>query len=76
MIRTQTGDYCHVTRDEIDPMIGVSDNESVISITAIYPGANAKVVSVSLVDPKLAKSHVTAARLCGGTSTCLALHEV
>jgi hypothetical protein len=39
-------------------------------------GANAKVVSVSLVDPKLAKSHVTAARLCGGTSTCLALHEV
>jgi hypothetical protein len=39
-------------------------------------GAPAKVVSVSLVDPKLAKAHVTAARLCGGTSTCLALHEV
>ncbi len=39
-------------------------------------GAAAKVVSVALVDPKLAKSHVTAARLCGGTSTCLALHEV
>lgn len=39
-------------------------------------GSKAKVVSVSLVDPKLAKAQVTAARLCGGTSTCLALHEV
>jgi hypothetical protein len=39
-------------------------------------GGQAKVVSVSVVDPKLAKAHVTAARLCGGTSTCLALHEV
>ena len=39
-------------------------------------GAKAKVVSVSLVDPKLAKAQVTAARLCGGSGTCLALHEV
>jgi hypothetical protein len=39
-------------------------------------GSKAKVVSVSLVDPKLAKANVTAARLCGGTSTCVALHEV
>jgi hypothetical protein len=39
-------------------------------------GATQKVVSVSLVDPKLAPAHVTAARLCGGSSTCVAIHQV
>ena len=39
-------------------------------------GMRLDVVSVSLVEPTLKPSRARAARLCGGTDTCLALVEV
>lgn len=39
-------------------------------------GMRLDVVSVSLVEPTLKPSRARAARLCGGTDTCLALTEV
>jgi hypothetical protein len=42
----------------------------------LKPGMRLEVVSVSLLDPTLKKSRAKAARLCGGTDTCLALMEV
>lgn len=39
-------------------------------------GMRLDVKSVRLLDPELRPSKVLAARLCGGTSTCLALVEV
>jgi len=38
-------------------------------------GKKLQVIGVSLVDAKLGKAKVTAARLCGGTSSCQALFE-
>jgi hypothetical protein len=43
---------------------------------ALKAGMRLDVVSVSLVEPTLRPSRARAARLCGGTSTCLALFEV
>lgn len=42
----------------------------------LVPGKNWRVTSVSVVTPELKKSKAVAARLCGGTSTCLALVEI
>jgi hypothetical protein len=42
----------------------------------LKPGMQLNVVSVSLLDPTLKKSRAKAARLCGGTDTCLALVEL
>lgn len=41
----------------------------------LKPGMKLQVVSVSLVDPALKRSRAVAARLCGGTNTCVALIE-
>ena len=41
----------------------------------LKPGMKLEVVSVSVVDPALRRSRAVAARLCGGTSTCLAARE-
>lgn len=35
-----------------------------------------QVVGVSLMDPEFKKPQATAARLCGGTSTCLAVIDL
>jgi hypothetical protein len=43
---------------------------------ALKAGMRLDVVSVSLVEPTLKPSRARAARLCGGTNTCLALMEV
>lgn len=42
----------------------------------LKPGMRLEVVSVSLLDPTLKKARPKAARLCGGTDTCLALVEL
>lgn len=42
----------------------------------LQPGMKLDVVSVSLVQPTLKAARARAARLCGGTDTCLALVEV
>ncbi len=42
----------------------------------LEPGMRLDVISVSLVEPTLKPSRARAARLCGGTDTCLALVEV
>jgi hypothetical protein len=42
----------------------------------LKPGMRLDVVSVTLLDPTLKKSRARAARLCGGTDTCLALVEL
>jgi len=39
-------------------------------------GARLKVVAVSLVSPTLKRPKAIAARLCGGTNTCLAMVEL
>jgi hypothetical protein len=43
---------------------------------ALKPGMKLEVVAVSLVDSQFKKSSLKAARLCGGTSTCVAVIEV
>jgi hypothetical protein len=50
----------------------VVSNDSKPSIQ-LEPGMKLEVVSVSLVSPTLKSARPIAARLCGGTSTCLAL---
>jgi len=52
----------------------VSDDKN--PSVALKPGTRLDVVSVALVGPNLKKPAKLAARLCGGTSTCLALVEV
>ena len=47
-----------------------------IPALTLKPGQRFEVVSVSLVDPTLQKAKPIAARLCGGTSTCLALVDL
>ena len=42
----------------------------------VQPGYKFEVVSVSVMDAETAKPSKLAARLCGGTSTCLALIKV
>ena len=42
----------------------------------VQPGFKFEVVSVSVVEAETAKPTKLAARLCGGTSTCLALIKV
>ncbi len=42
----------------------------------VAAGEKLEVVAVSLIDPGRKPARATAARLCGGTSTCLALVDV
>jgi len=42
---------------------------------ALQPGMKLQVVSIKLADPTLKAARPIAARLCGGTNTCLALVE-
>lgn len=42
----------------------------------VKPGMRFEVHSVSVVDEQLVTSAKVAARLCGGTSTCIALVEI
>ena len=42
----------------------------------LKPGMRFEVKTVSLVDAELKKPKKVAARLCGGTTTCLALVEI
>lgn len=43
---------------------------------SLKPGQKLQVTAVSVVTPDLKKCGPIAARLCGGTSTCLALVEL
>lgn len=43
---------------------------------AIKSGMRFEARSISIVDEQFVASHKVAARLCGGTSTCLALVEI
>lgn len=43
---------------------------------AVKPGMKLQVVAVSLVDSQMKKARPSAARLCGGTSTCVALIDL
>ncbi len=52
----------------------VSDDKK--PAVSLEKGMKLNVVSVSLVEPTLKPSRARAARLCGGTDTCLALVEV
>ena len=52
----------------------VSDDEE--PKLALKPGMRFEVHATSVVDPEFKKSTAVAARLCGGTSTCLALVEI
>jgi hypothetical protein len=52
----------------------VSDEKS--PEVAIKPGMKIEVISVSLQTPTLKKAKATAAYLCGGSSTCIALTDV
>ncbi|MCC6353351.1 MAG: hypothetical protein IT577_05655 [Verrucomicrobiae bacterium] len=42
----------------------------------VKPGQRLEVVSVVLAEPTLKKARGVAARLCGGTNTCLALIDI
>ncbi len=43
---------------------------------ALKPGMRVEVTTVKLVDPNLARPPKIAARLCGGSGTCLALIDL
>jgi hypothetical protein len=53
-----------VVSDETEPAVKVK------------PGMRFEVHALTVVDPELKVSDKVAARLCGGTSTCIALVEV
>lgn len=53
-----------ITSDEKNPKVGLK------------AGMKLQVIGVSLVDSQLKKAKVGASRLCGGTSTCVALVEL
>ncbi len=53
-------------------IVSNSKNPSV----TLKPGQKFQVASVQLVDPSLKPVKKVAARLCGGTSTCLALIDI
>lgn len=57
------GKHTLITSDQKKPKI------------ALRPGMKLQVVSVRLADPTLKATKPIAARLCGGTNTCLALVE-
>ncbi len=52
----------------------VSDEAS--PAVKLKPGQKLHVTAVSVITPDLKKGGPIAARLCGGTSTCLALVEI
>ena len=52
----------------------VSDSKNPVGKSR--PGTKLQVVSVALAGPASAKRPKIGARLCGGTSTCLAVFEV
>ena len=43
---------------------------------AFTPGKKYQVVTVDVADPKLAQMQKVGSRLCGGTSTCIAVFEI
>lgn len=51
-----------------------SDDES--PLIRVKPGTRFEAVSVSIVTPEMTESAQIAARLCGGTSTCVALIDI
>jgi hypothetical protein len=54
-------------------LVASDDKKPSVSLAA---GMKLEVVSVSLVDPQMKKARIGASRLCGGTSTCVALVEL
>jgi hypothetical protein len=54
-------------------LIASDDKNPQVSLKA---GMKLQVVGISLVDSKLKKARPGAARLCGGTSTCVALVDL
>ena len=52
----------------------VSDDEH--PVVKLEPGMRLDVVATKLVTPELGEAKGIAARLCGGTSTCLAIVDV
>ena len=62
------------TKTESKMSLIVSDDKK--PTVSLKAGMKLEVVSISLLDPQLKKSKITAARLCGGTSTCVALIEL
>ena len=64
-----------VTPIQSAPMKLIISDEKQPKVT-LKPGMKLEVVSVSLASTDLKKPKKIAARLCGGTSTCLALIEV
>ena len=61
-----------VTSSKIKLIISDDANPSV----NVKAGQKLEVISVAVVTPDLKKGGPIAARLCGGTSTCLALVEL
>jgi hypothetical protein len=62
------------TRKRMKHKLIVSDQKN--PTIDLKPGMRLDVVSVSLVDDSLNKPQTIGARLCGGTSTCIALIEI
>ena len=54
----------------------VTDEENPKVTMRLRPGMRVEVVEVQLVDTDLATHKAIAARLCGGTTTCLAVVDV
>lgn len=57
-------------------LLVVDDAKNPKVTLTLKPGMKLNVTSVSLVDAKLKRPAKIAARLCGGTGTCLALIDV
>lgn len=51
-------------------------DENVVPKLGLRPGMKFEVHATTVVDASLKKPRTVAARLCGGTSTCIALVEI
>jgi hypothetical protein len=60
---------------KLHPMKLIVSEDLEPSVT-LKPGMRFEVVSVPIVDPRLALSKAIGSRLCGGSGTCLAIIEI
>jgi hypothetical protein len=58
------------------PKIQLLVSDEAKPAVSVEPGMLFEVVSVPLVDPSLRTARPVGARLCGGTSTCIALVHI
>ncbi|MDQ1829791.1 hypothetical protein [Massilia scottii] len=63
-------------RPEVDGEVHLIVSDDASPSIPMEPGKTWRVTTVSVVAPNMERSNAIAARLCGGSNTCVALIEV